>query len=283
MNTRRSIFHICAVGVIGLVLFLLLRRESPINVKAVSWAPEAAWVTAGYPPLAVKVENLTDRTASVQVYVNGKNALLDDDPGPAGTSTVNALVPPRSERLIYATLDWTGVSSADLDVLLGNQEEADAAKARYASWPKWIRAWLLKKYQVSSHRHEIKVPAWEPRPVISQMQRVETIDFLPSQSATHPAVVVTSPSELPSLVGQRVELAGVVSNTKCPYVQGVDMWALEGHRGQTVKVTGILRQWIVTQADIDALPHTPDGIPMVAHRGSGTFYSLDKMHFEVLE
>ena len=102
-------------------------------------------------------------------------------------------------------------------------------------------------------------------------------------TSTQSQTVVTSPKQLRSLVGRPVELIGVVSNTKCPYVQGVDIWELDGYRGRTVRVTGILRQSVVTQADIDALPHTPDGRVMVAHRGPGTFYSLEGMKFEVIK
>lgn len=91
---------------------------------------------------------------------------------------------------------------------------------------------------------------------------------------------------LPSMerrVGQRVELEGIVSNSKCPQIQGVDVWDLDAYRGKRVRVSGVLRKTVVTQADIDALPHTPEGFPMVAHRGAGTFYSLDDMKYELLK
>jgi len=81
-------------------------------------------------------------------------------------------------------------------------------------------------------------------------------------------------ADLEQRVGQKVVLEGVVTNTKCPQVQGVDAWGLEDYRGQRVRVSGVLRKSVVTAADID---------PMVANRGAGTFYSLDDMKYELLK
>jgi hypothetical protein len=88
--------------------------------------------------------------------------------------------------------------------------------------------------------------------------------------------------DLEQRVGQRVVLEGVVTASKCPQVQGVDAWELENYRGQRVRVSGVLRKTVVTQAEIDALK-TPDGFPLVANRGAGTFYSLDDMKYELLK
>ena len=93
-------------------------------------------------------------------------------------------------------------------------------------------------------------------------------------------VRVTSHEQLSSLVGKRVELIGVVSeDTKCPYVHGVDLWELESYRGKTVRVRGRLNQQVVTREQLDEDEKQTD---MVANRGAGTFYSLDKMTFEVI-
>ena len=95
---------------------------------------------------------------------------------------------------------------------------------------------------------------------------VSSPSVAPAQSAT-----VT---DLEQRVGQRVLLEGIVTNTKCPQIQGVDVWGLEDYRGRRVRVSGVLRKSVVTAADID---------PMVANRGAGTFYSLDDMKHELLK
>jgi len=80
--------------------------------------------------------------------------------------------------------------------------------------------------------------------------------------------------DLEQRVGQRVVLEGIVSDTRCPQVQGVDAWGLEDYRGQRVRVSGVLRKSVVTEADVD---------PTIANRGPGTFYSLDDMKYKVLK
>jgi hypothetical protein len=95
---------------------------------------------------------------------------------------------------------------------------------------------------------------------------VSSPSVAPAQSA--------AATDLPQRVGQRIVLEGIVTNTKCPQIQGVDVWGLEDYRGQRVRVSGVLRKSIVTAADID---------PMVANRGAGTFYSLDDMKYELLK
>jgi hypothetical protein len=77
-------------------------------------------------------------------------------------------------------------------------------------------------------------------------------------------------------VGQRVVLEGVVSNTKNPQVQGVDVWDLEDHRGERVRVSGILRKTVVTQAQIDAQP-------LMQNAGPGISYSLVDIKYEILK
>ena len=46
------------------------------------------------------------------------------------------------------------------------------------------------------------------------------------------------------------------------------------YRGQRVRVSGVLRKSVVTEADVD---------PLVANRGAGTFYSLHGMKYELLK
>ncbi len=94
------------------------------------------------------------------------------------------------------------------------------------------------------------------------------------------AVRVTSPAEYAQLVGKRVELAGVVTQSRVPQILGVDVPELENYRGQNVKVTGILRQTDVTQAQIDEEERRAGG--KFAHRGPGTFYHLDELRYELL-
>ena len=116
---------------------------------------------------------------------------------------------------------------------------------------------------------------------------MSVVMFLGCQQRTSPLAASTAEAlALPSMerrVGQRVELEGIVSNSKYPQIQGVDVWDLDAYRGKRVRVSGVLRKTVVTQADIDALPHTSEGFPMVAHRGAGTFYSLDDMKYELLK
>ena len=96
--------------------------------------------------------------------------------------------------------------------------------------------------------------------------RASSLQVVPTESATA--------SDLEQRVGQKVVLEGIVTNTKCPQIQGVDVWGLEDYREQRVRVSGVLRKSVVTEADID---------PLVANRGPGTFYSLDDMKYELLK
>ena len=90
---------------------------------------------------------------------------------------------------------------------------------------------------------------------------------------------LTDSADYPRHVGKRVEVVGEVTNTKCPQVCGIDVWALDAHRGRRVKLRGTLRETVVTQESIDEMYRTGRA---VANRGAGRFYSLDDMEFEVL-
>ena len=103
--------------------------------------------------------------------------------------------------------------------------------------------------------------------------------FNPPRTTSKAGTTVFSPAELPRLVGQRVELKGIVSNTKCPSLQGVDMWELENYRGQTIRAMGVLRADLVTKEQLDAASAK---MGVNANRGPGTFYHLDGMKYEVV-
>ena len=106
----------------------------------------------------------------------------------------------------------------------------------------------------------------------------------PQNPATSPAAEqsavaqLTDSADYPQHVGRRVEVVGVVTNTKCPQVCGIDAWNLDGQRGRRVKLRGTLRETVVTQESIDKMNRTGQ---IVANRGAGRFYSLDGMEFEV--
>lgn len=92
----------------------------------------------------------------------------------------------------------------------------------------------------------------------------------------NPVVRLTEQDDYTQYVGRRVEVIGVVTQSKCPYVCGIDVWELGDHRGRRVWLRGTLRETVVTQELIDRSEN--DG----ANRGPGRFYSLDDMEFEVL-
>lgn len=96
---------------------------------------------------------------------------------------------------------------------------------------------------------------------------------------TQPVVQLTDADEFPPNVGKRVEVVGVVTNTKCPQVCGIDAWELDRHRGKRVKLRGTLRETVVTQEALDEVLRTRS----IPHRGAGRFYSLADIEFEVLQ
>lgn len=94
----------------------------------------------------------------------------------------------------------------------------------------------------------------------------------PDESSS--VVRLTNPADYQRHVGLRVEVVGVVTNTKCPQVCGIDVWSLDAHRGRSLKIRGTLRETVVTQESLDTAP-------VIANRGAGRFYSLDDMEFVV--
>ena len=97
------------------------------------------------------------------------------------------------------------------------------------------------------------------------------------RDTTSEVIPLSPDADYPTHVGQRVEVVGVVSNTKCPQVEDIDVWSLDAHRGKRVRVRGVLRETVITQEMIDSMNR--EGI---AHRGAGRFYHLDEMEYEVL-
>lgn len=93
-------------------------------------------------------------------------------------------------------------------------------------------------------------------------------------------ISLTSPSAYARLVGQRIELVGVVSQTRIPQILGVDVEPLESYRGRKVSVNGILRQSVVTQKQLEHTERQMGG--QVAHRGPGTYYRLEDVRFKLL-
>jgi hypothetical protein len=93
------------------------------------------------------------------------------------------------------------------------------------------------------------------------------------------AVRVSSPTEYAQFVGKRVELVGIVTQSKVAQILGVDLPELENYRGRKVRVTGILRRSKVTQAQIDEEEQRLGG--KFANRGTGTFYHLDELRYEL--
>ena len=93
------------------------------------------------------------------------------------------------------------------------------------------------------------------------------------------AIRVSSPTEYAQLVGKRVELVGIVTQSKILQILGVDIPELENYRGRNMRVTGILRRSDVTQAQIDTGEQRLGG--KFANRGTGTFYHLDDVRYEL--
>jgi hypothetical protein len=96
--------------------------------------------------------------------------------------------------------------------------------------------------------------------------------------STEGVVRPSSASQYPNFVGRRVELEGVVTQTKCPQILGVDLWELEEYRGRKMRVSGILKQSVVTQAQIEDTERRMGG--RFANRGPGIFYHLEDLKYE---
>jgi hypothetical protein len=107
----------------------------------------------------------------------------------------------------------------------------------------------------------------------------ENASSTPPVLSSRETIFVTSPSDYTALVGQRIELVGVVSHARVPQILGIDVAQLANHRGRRMKVAGILRQSVVTQAQIDATERQMGGA--VANRGPGIYYYLEDIKHEM--
>ena len=72
--------------------------------------------------------------------------------------------------------------------------------------------------------------------------------------------------DLASLVGQRVELVGVLARSKIPTLCGVDVGHAEDLSGQRVVARGTLSRHEISAPQ--------PGAPIAAGRGPGVFYAL---------
>ncbi|KKL04882.1 hypothetical protein LCGC14_2611610 [marine sediment metagenome] len=54
------------------------------------------------------------------------------------------------------------------------------------------------------------------------------------------SIDVSREKNLGQFVGRMVVVRGKVTNTKCPYINGIDMWELERLRGKVVEATGAM-------------------------------------------
>ncbi len=91
---------------------------------------------------------------------------------------------------------------------------------------------------------------------------------------------VSREKDLGQFVGKTVVVRGKVTNTKCPYINGIDMWELERLRGEVVEATGLLESWTVTTEDIRKKEEEFGG--PFAHRGPGTFFRLKNMKYRLI-
>lgn len=101
-----------------------------------------------------------------------------------------------------------------------------------------------------------------------------------SVAAPEPAVRVSDPADYPRLVGQRVEVVGVVGDAKCPQVQRLHCWELDEYRGRAVHLAGVLRATVVTEQAI-AEETRKYGFPLPGF-GPGTHYHIEGMGWQLL-
>ena len=91
---------------------------------------------------------------------------------------------------------------------------------------------------------------------------------------------VSDVKDLCPFVGQMIVVRGRVTNTRCPYVNGIDVWELYAHRGKIVEATGLLKSRTVTREDIRNREKELGG--PYANRGPGTFFSLKNVRYKVI-
>ncbi|MEJ6570543.1 MAG: hypothetical protein QNL01_12220 [Akkermansiaceae bacterium] len=111
--------------------------------------------------------------------------------------------------------------------------------------------------------------------VASEWREDAEVQQIGDTTGTREKIDISDSDNLDSYVGRFVVVRGVVTQTKCPYIHGIDMWDLHNLRGKLVEATGILESWTVTEEDVERSRKN-----MIAHRGPGTFYRLKNMKYK---
>lgn len=123
-------------------------------------------------------------------------------------------------------------------------------------------AWLLPLALACSRQAE---PAASAAPTASAIGVERAAPAGPAEP-----IVVTDAEQVPALVGKLVTLVGKQTRTKQPTVLGVDVDEDYSLADETVRVTGIVRRWVVERDPNEGVP--PE--EMIATRGAGTYYSI---------
>jgi hypothetical protein len=104
----------------------------------------------------------------------------------------------------------------------------------------------------------------------------------PQSSST--LVVISESTDLESVVGHQVELAGRVVDTEPPRVFGVSVDGADipgDPRNRFVRLRGVIRKSVITEADVDANRRNPLG--PAAMPGAGTYYRLEAVEVISIE
>lgn len=88
------------------------------------------------------------------------------------------------------------------------------------------------------------------------------------QAAREAPIIITDPGQREAAVGKLVTVIGILTRTKMPQVNGVDVDANGDLAGRRVRVEGILKKRVVEPVAPD-----PDELP-IATRGPGTYYAV---------
>ncbi len=90
-------------------------------------------------------------------------------------------------------------------------------------------------------------------------------------------IEISNESNLIPFIGKSVRVRGIVTNTKCPSINGIDLWELNEYRGKLIEAEGMLYSWVESEEDI-----IKKNKEFIAHRGPGRFYRLEKLKFKVV-
>lgn len=87
-----------------------------------------------------------------------------------------------------------------------------------------------------------------------------------NQDPTNDPIVITKSVDLEPYVGKEITIKGLVTNTKIPTINGVDVSSYQPDmRNQHAEAKGILEKWVVKPSKNDS---------EVTRRGPGTYYRL---------